>query len=272
MTDPVMVIDSPRNPRVQSALALRERDARLALGQTLVDGAREALRAMNAGVAVESAFVCRSLIRTKEANLALQAIELASGPIIEVSERVHDRLAFGNRHDGIVLVVQAQTRTLDDLTPGTEPLILVTEDVEKPGNLGAILRTADAAGCAAVIAIGGTDLFNPNVVRASVGTVFSVPVAEATSVETIAWLTAQAIRPIAAHVDAAAIYTDANLTGAVALVLGSEADGLSAAWGGTGVEHVSIPMAGTTDSLNVSVAAAVLAFESRRQRDLRQAR
>ena len=272
MTGPLMVIDSPRNPRVQAALALREREMRLALGQTLVDGSREALRAMDAGVTVESAFVCRSLVRTEEAVLAVRTLELASALIIEVSERVHDRLAFGNRRDGLVLVVDATTRTLDALKPGPEPLILVTEDVEKPGNLGAILRTADAAGCAAVIAIGGTDLFNPNVVRASVGTVFSVPVAAATPAETIAWLGARGIRPIAALVDAPAIYTDADLTGAVALVLGSEADGLSAAWGGNGIEHVSIPMAGTTDSLNVSVAAAVLAFESRRQRDRGQAR
>ena len=267
-----MVIDSPRNPRVQAALALRERETRLALGRTLVDGAREALRAMDAGVAVESAFVCRSLIRTDDAALAVRNLELASAPIIDVSERVHDRLAFGSRRDGLVLVVQTKSRLLDDLTPGPEPLILVTEDVEKPGNLGAILRTADAAGCAAVIAIGGTDLFNPNVVRASVGTVFSVPVAAATPAETLAWLSAHAIRPIAALVDAAAIYTDTDLTGAVALVLGSEADGLSAAWAGDGLEHVRIPMAGITDSLNVSVAAAVLAFESRRQRDRGQAR
>lgn len=271
MMDRVLVIDSPRNPRVQAALALRERETRLALGLTLVDGAREALRAMNAGAAVVSAFVCRSLIKGDEATLAVRTLELAAGPIIEVSERVHDRLAFGNRQDGIVLVVQGQTRTLDALTPGPDPLILITEDVEKPGNLGAILRTADAAGCAAVIAIGGTDLFNPNVVRASVGTVFSVPVAAATPAEAIAWLNAHAIRPVAATVDASAIYTDANLTGAVALVLGSEADGLSAAWDGAGIEHVRIPMAGTTDSLNVSVAAAVLTFEARRQRDRRQA-
>lgn len=272
MMDPGTVIDSPRNPRVQAALALRERDARMALGQTLVDGAREALRALNAGVVVDRAFICRSLIKSEEAALAVRTLELASYPVIEVSERVHGRLAFGNRQDGLVLVVQANGTTLDALTLGTEPLILVTEDVEKPGNLGAILRTADAAGCAAVIAIGGTDLFNPNVVRASVGTVFSVPVAAATPSAAIAWLNGNAIRAIAATVDAPAIYTDADLTGALALVLGSEADGLSAAWGDEGIEHVSIPMAGTTDSLNVSVAAAVLAFESRRQRDRRQAR
>lgn len=267
-----MVIDSPRNPRVRAALALRERETRLALGQTLVDGAREALRAMNAGVTVERAFVCRSLIRTEDASLAVRNLEIASGPIFEVSERVHDRLAFGNRRDGLVLVVQAKSSTLDELIPGPEPLILIIEDVEKPGNLGAILRTADAAGCAAVIAIGGTDLFNPNVVRASVGTVFSVPVAAATPAEAIAWLSSHAIRPIAATVDAPVVYTNATLTGGVALVLGSEADGLSAAWRGAGIEHVRIPMAGTTDSLNVSVAAAVLAFESRRQRDRRKAR
>ena len=263
-----MVIDSPRNPRVQAALRLRDREHRLALGQTLVDGAREVLRALQAGAELESAFICRGIARTDDASEALRMIEAAGMPTIEVSERVHDRLAFGNRRDGIVLVVRTRTATLDALEPGPDPLILITEDVEKPGNLGAILRTADGAGCAAVIAIGGTDLFNPNVVRASVGTVFSMPVAAATPDATIAWLMDHGIRPIAARGDATTTYTAASLTGPLALVLGSEADGLSDAWLAPGIQGVRIPMAGTADSLNVSVAAAILAFEARRQRDL----
>ncbi len=267
MMGPDMVIDSPRNPRVQAALRLRDREHRLALGQTLVDGAREVLRALQAGVDVDMAFICRRLVRTDEASDALRVIEAAGMPTIEVSERVHDRLAFGNRQDGLVLVVRTKTSSLDALEPGPDPLILVTEDVEKPGNLGAILRTADGAGCAAVITIGGTDLFNPNVVRASVGTVFSMPVAAATPSATIAWLMDHGIRPIAAHGDASMAYTAADLTGPIALILGSEADGLSHAWLAPAIQGVRIPMAGTADSLNVSVAAAVLAFEARRQRD-----
>lgn len=268
MMDPVIAIDSPRNPRVQAALRLRDRDTRLDLGQTLVDGGREALRALRAGVVVETAFACRSLITGDEAVEAVRTLERDAVPIIDVSERVHDRLAFGNRRDGLVLVVRTTSGALDALEPGPNPLILVTEDVEKPGNLGAILRTADAAGCAAVIAVGGTDLFNPNVIRASVGTVFSMPVAAATAAETMAWLADHAIRPIAARGDASTTYTSADLSGPIALILGSEAGGLSDAWLAPGIDGVSIPMAGSADSLNVSVAAAVLAFEARRQRDV----
>ncbi len=185
-----------------------------------------------------------------------------------MSERVHDRLAFGNRGDGIVLVVAIPPSTIGGLDPPADPLLLVTEDVEKPGNLGAILRTADAVGCDAVIAVGGTDLYNPNVIRASVGTVFSLPLAAATADTTIAWLRARAIRLVAARVDARMAYAEADLRGPLALVLGSEADGLSATWQDEAIESVRLPMHGVADSLNVSVAAAVLAFEARRQRDV----
>jgi TrmH family RNA methyltransferase len=165
-----------------------------------------------------------------------------------------------------VLVVRTPPADLGGLHPGPEPLILVTEDLEKPGNLGAILRTADAAGCDAVIAIGGTDLFNPNVIRASIGTAFTVPLAGATAESALAWLRAAAIRILVARVDAGRLYTDANLRGPLALVLGSEALGLSAAWNAPDIEGIRLPMLGLADSLNVSATAAVLAYEARRQR------
>ena len=262
------LIDSPRNPRIRDALELRDRGPRLATGRTIVDGARECRRAVEAGSAVETAFVCSALAVSPDAVEALRAVAALRIEIVEVSERVHDRLAFGNRGDGLVLVARTPDVGLDRLRPGQEPLVLVTEDVEKPGNLGAILRTADAAGCDAVIAIGGTDLFNPNVIRASVGTVFSLPVAAAGAEETLDWLRRHGIRPVAARVDAPRAYTDADLRGAVAIVLGSESDGLSATWQDSVIEGVRLPMHGRADSLNVSVAAAVLAFEARRQRDL----
>ncbi len=266
----MVVIDSPQNPRIQAAVALRDRRERLASGRTIVDGARECRRAIEAGVPVETAFVCRELIRTADAEAAVLRLTADGTEIVEVSERAHDRLAFGNRGDGIVLVVRTPSTSLEALNPGPTPLLLVTEDVEKPGNLGAILRTADGAGCDAVIAIGGTDLFNPNVIRASVGTVFTVPVAAAPAIEVRAWLQQRGIRPLAARVDAATQYSDADLTGPLALVLGSESEGLSTAWQDAEIEGVSLPMHGVADSLNVSVAAAILAFEARRQRDLRQ--
>ncbi|HEX8025131.1 MAG TPA: TrmH family RNA methyltransferase, partial [Candidatus Limnocylindrales bacterium] len=167
----------------------------------------------------------------------------------------------------IVLVVRAPVSGLADLELGPAPLIVVTEDVQKPGNLGAILRSADGAGADGVIAIGGTDLFNPNVVRASVGTVFAVPLATATATDARAWLRDQEIRIVAARVDGARLHSEADLTGPLAIVLGSEAEGLTAAWRGVDVEPVRLPMLGVADSLNVSAAAAILLYEARRQRD-----
>jgi len=144
--------------------------------------------------------------------------------------------------------------------------VVVTEDVEKPGNVGAILRSADAVGADAVIAVGGTDLFNPNVIRASIGTVFSVPVASAPAADVAAWLREAGVRIVTSRVDAADLHVEADLTGALAIVLGSEATGLSDAWRSSDVAAVRLPMLGVADSLNVSAAAAVLLYEAWRQR------
>jgi TrmH family RNA methyltransferase len=147
-----------------------------------------------------------------------------------------------------------------------DPLVIVTEDVEKPGNVGAILRSADAIGASAVIAVGGTDLHNPNVIRASVGTIFSVPVASASAAEVDAWLRARDVRIVASRVDATALHVDADLTGPLAIVLGSESSGLSDAWRAPDIGAIRLPMLGVADSLNVSAAAAVLLYEAWRQR------
>jgi TrmH family RNA methyltransferase len=156
---------------------------------------------------------------------------------------------------------------LPDITLPDNPLIVVIEGVEKPGNLGAILRTADGAGAHAVIAADArTDIFNPSAIRASLGTIFGHPVVSSTTPDALAWLTARGVRPIAARVDATTDYADADLRGAVAIVLGSEADGLTGVWSDPRVSAVRIPMRGLADSLNVSVAAAVLLYEAVRQR------
>ena len=266
------VIESASNPRIKAALRLRERRERDATGLTLVDGGREALRAMEAGAVVEGAFVCPPLLATREANRVAEKLSQSFGPFgasieyAEVGERAFERLAYGDRADGVILVVRAPRAALTDLQLPANPLVVVTEDVEKPGNVGAILRSADAVGADAVIAAGGTDLFNPNVIRASVGTVFTVPVAAAAAEDTIAWLRERGVRLVASRVDAQRVHVDADLRGPVAIVLGSEATGLSDAWRGPDVEAVRLPMAGVADSLNVSVAAAVLLYEAWRQR------
>jgi len=266
------VIESATNPRIKAALRLRERRERDATGMTLVDGGREALRAMEAGAVVESAFVCPPLLATREAQRAAEKLRQSFGPFgaaieyAEVGERAFERLAYGDRADGVILVVRVPRAELSELQLPAEPLVVVTENVEKPGNVGAIIRSADAVGADAVIAVGGTDLFNPNVIRASVGTVFSMPVATATAAEAAAWLRDRKVRVVATIVDAERLHVEADLRGPLAIVLGSEATGLSDAWRTPDVEAVRLPMAGVADSLNVSIAAAVLLYEAWRQR------
>lgn len=262
----VTLIDSPQNPRVRAAAALRDRRERLAAGLTIVDGARECRRALEAGVAVDAAFICPPLLRSDDALAAVALFEATGAGAVAVSERAFAKLAFGDRADGIVLVVRTPSVDLDELHMGEDPLVLVTEDVQKPGNLGAILRTADGAGCDAVIVVGGTDLFNPNVIRASIGTAFTVPLAAATADAALAWLRANGLRIVAARVDAARQYSEAVLRGPLAIVLGSEALGLSGTWSAPDIEGIRLPMLGVADSLNVSATAAVLAYEARRQR------
>jgi RNA methyltransferase, TrmH family len=267
-----VLIESPANPRIRDAARLRERRERDATGLTLVDGGREALRALEAGAIVEAAFVCPPLISTTKAKRVAEKLGQDVGPfgasidVVEVGERAFEKLAYGDRSDGVVLVVRAPRSALADLQLPPDPLVVVTDDVEKPGNVGAILRSADAVGASAVIAAGGTDLFNPNVIRASVGTVFSMPIAAAPAGEVAAWLRERGLRILATRVDAELLHVDADLTGSVAVVLGSEAEGLSDAWRDHDVEAVRLPMAGVADSLNVSVAAAVLLYEAWRQR------
>ena len=265
-----MEILSPSNPRIRGAARLRDRGARDATATSLVDGGRELLRAIRAGVTVETLFVCPPLVRSADARAAIDALTAQQGAdILECSEAAFAKVAFGDRAEGVVAVIRPPIRTLDDLLLPAEPLIVVTEDVEKPGNLGAILRSGDGAGADAVIAAaGGTDLYNPNVIRASLGTVFALPVVAAPAEEVRAWLAGRRIRAVAAVVDAGRAYTDADLRGGLALVLGSETDGLSDTWRGAGVEAVRLPMLGVADSLNVSAAAAVLLYEARRQRSL----
>ncbi|HET7704114.1 MAG TPA: TrmH family RNA methyltransferase [Candidatus Limnocylindrales bacterium] len=259
-------ITSLTNPRVKAAVRLRDRRERDETGLTILDGAREIRRALDAGVRVETAFVAPDLLRTPDA-FAVEERLRHRPTTIGVTPAVLAKVAFGERSDGIVAIVETPRMGLADLALPDDALVVVVEGVEKPGNLGAVLRTADAAGAHAVIAADPrTDLFNPNAIRASIGTIFGLPVVAATSAETLAWLAEQGIRPVAALVDAPTDYTAADLSGPVAIVLGSEADGLTSAWRDSAVLPVSIPMRGRADSLNVSIAAAVLLFEAVRQR------
>lgn len=261
-------VESHRNPRVRAALALRDRRDREAAGATLIDGTRELSRALDGGAVVLEAFVDEARLGT-EGRTLLERLARGGASVVPAAPAILARLAYGERSEGIVAVVRVPDTSLGALRLPADPLVVVVEGVEKPGNLGAILRSADAAGADAVIAADpATDLFNPNAVRASLGTIFAVPVAAATATAVRTFLAQREIRVVAAWVDGSALHTETDLTGPLALVMGSEADGLTEGWMAPGIERVRLPMLGIADSLNVSVAAAVLLYEARRQRGL----
>ncbi len=268
---PHETITSSSNPRVRRAAALRAADARRESGLTLVDGRRELSRAVDAGVVVEEIFVAADRIGTLDEAWLTEAAARGAR-ITALGQKAFDRIAFGDRDEGVVGVVRFSTGGLEAAGFAADRPVFILEAVEKPGNLGAILRTADAAGLGGVIVCAGrTDAANPAVIRASLGTVFTVPLASAPVAETIAWCRAQARRVIAATPDGARLWHEPRLWGGVAVLLGSEAHGLSPAWqaaataGTLDLETVRLPMHGRADSLNVSVTAAVLAYEALRQ-------
>ncbi len=231
-----------------------------------MDGRREVRQALVAGVAAHELFVCES----QQDGPDLQAIrQLARDHCSEtiVADNAFEKIAFGHRSEGVVLVAATPDLALEQLTLPAHPTVGVLEQVEKPGNLGAIVRSADAAGVAAVlVADGGTDLYNPNAIRASLGAIFSLPCRSASTPHVQQWLRDHRFRLFAARVDGAVTYTQACYQGPTAFVLGSEAAGLSSSWQGADITAVSLPMLGVVDSLNVSVTAAVLFYEALRQR------
>lgn len=261
-------IASPSNPRVRAAAALRDRRERERTGRTLIDGARELLRALDGEVELETIFVFEAGCR----SAACQELIARLGPddhrLVPVTATAFAKLAFGDRAEGVVAVAVRPDLGLDRLHPPDPALLVVVEAIEKPGNLGAILRSADGAGVDGLIAADArTDPYNPNTIRASLGTIFRVPLAAAPTPEVVAWLRAAGIGIVAARVDGSVPYAEVDLRGPTAIVLGSEADGLTVAWSGPDVLGVRLPMLGAADSLNVSAAAAVLLYEARRQRD-----
>jgi len=262
------IITSTANPRIKAAAALRERRERDSRRQFLIDGAREIGRALAGGIEFVEAYVCTPLCRSEDAEAAVDALGVVGVPTIEVTEQVFAKLAFGDRADGVVVVARMPEWSLATLDLPANPFVAVVEHVEKPGNLGAILRTADAAGVSAVIVADGvTDLFNPNCIRASLGTLFAVPVCAATAMETITFLRDRQIPCYTSRVDSGIDYTQADFTTPAAIILGSESHGVSDAWNTTEATAICLPMLGIADSLNVAATAAVLFYEALRQRN-----
>jgi TrmH family RNA methyltransferase len=266
----VQRITSPQNPRIKAVLKLQKRSARDQARHTVVEGWREASRALANHVIPSELYLCPELMQP--ADLAylqslLPTLAAQNTALYELPPGLFAKLAYREGSDGILLVIPYLARTLEHLPLGRPPFLCVIEGVEKPGNLGAILRTADAAGVDGVIVCAGaTDLHNPNVVRASLGTLFTVPVVEATTTEILSWLHENSIIPVAATPHASQRYTAIDLTGPVAVVMGSEAKGLSDAWLVSHIQQVSIPMLGTADSLNLATATALMLYEVVRQR------
>lgn len=272
---PAAALTSAANPRIRAALDLRDRRGRERAGRILVDGAREIARALDGGVAVVEAFLDVEGARSAEAEVVVG--RLAGLGIIPtpVAGAARERLPYGDRVGDLVAVAIPPPTTLDRVAAivaaAPEPLVVVVEDPEKPGNLGAVARSADGAGATAIVAAVGrrpaVDAWNPNAIRASLGTVFTVPLAIAATEDVLDWLRGAGIRIAAARVEATTPYHDVDLRGPLAIAVGSEATGLGPAWTAPGIEGLRIPMRGRADSLNLAVAAAVLLFEARRQRD-----
>jgi TrmH family RNA methyltransferase len=260
-------VTSPQNPRIKSLVRLRERRERDRTGTFLIEGFRELNRAIEAGIELRTLFVCPDLYLGSNEEGLVDAARAAGAEIVEVAETPFRKASYRDRPEGLLAVASQFDHSPAALDVGPEPLLLVVEAIEKPGNLGTMLRTADAAGVEAVIVCDPTtDPFNPNVVRASIGTLFSVPLAVSSTRDAITWLEDRRIRTVATTPDTSLLYTEADLTGGVAVVVGSEQYGLSDRWLAAADIRVRIPMRGRADSLNAAMAAGVVLFEAVRQR------
>jgi RNA methyltransferase, TrmH family len=262
-----MKITSRQNQRIKDAAKLRERRHRQREQRFLIEGVRELSRAIQAGVPIVEAFISSDFADSREDDPLLTALRQQSVPIHNVATDVFEKLAYGDRSEGVIAVAQVVPRVLKSLELPPQPVVAILEGVEKPGNLGAICRTADAAGVAALVVVGqGTDIHNPNAIRASLGTLFCVPFVETDAGTALAWVKGLNLPILAARPDAKTLYTDADYSAGAAIVLGSEAEGLSDTWRDPAVIPIRLPMHGIADSLNVSTAAAVLFYEARRHR------
>ena len=261
-------ISSLQNPKIKHIQRLQEKPTERRKSQTtLVEGRKEIELALKAHISIQGAFFCKELISHSEFEQLLGG-HIAKNKVFEVSKQVFEKIAYRENSFGVVLVVEPPQYTLQNLQLSPNPLLIILENVEKPGNLGAILRTADAAGVDAVIVCNPqTDLLNPNVVRSSLGCIFTTQVVTCTNQEALDFLRERKIQILAAALSASIPYTQADLSKPTALLMGTEATGLSDFWLENATQNISIPMRGEIDSMNVSVATAVLIFEALRQRE-----
>ena len=259
-------ISSAQNPKIKKLLALQQKSSeRRSEGLFVVEGRRELEHCIEVGYEVDSVFYCPDII----GRSADPAVDFPKGAkLFEVSAFVYDKIAYRAGTEGVIAEVRTRNLQLADLKLGENPLIIVLESVEKPGNLGAVLRSADAGGADAVIVCDPlTDLYNPNLIRSSIGAIFTVPCVACNSAECIDFLKARGIKIFTAQLQDSKLYYDTDFRGGSAIVMGTESTGLTDIWRKAADAHIRIPMLGRLDSLNVSVSAAILLFEAVRQRN-----
>lgn len=265
---PLEKISSLQNPRVKALVRLRERRDRDDAGLFLIEGYREVRRALEKKVRLKELYFCAEWFLGENEPALLEQAQAAGTQLFELSKEAFAKVSYRDRPDGLLAVAPQWRKGFADLALSPHPFLLVVESIEKPGNLGTILRSADAAGVDAVIVCDPvTDIFNPNVVRSSTGVLFSVPVVVAESAEVHRWLKETGIRVVATTPDTPHLYTKTDLTGPLAIVMGSEQYGLSQFWLQEANALVRIPMAGQADSLNVAMATIITLFEAVRQRN-----
>ena len=258
-------ITSLRNPKLKRLLTLQEKSSeRRSSGLFVVEGRRELERCIATGFEAQTVFICPDFCQSGDFDFT----QCGKTPqIFELTKEVYGKVAYRGSTEGVIAEVRARHFGLEDLKLKPNPLLVVLESVEKPGNLGAVLRSADAAGADALLLCDSlADIYNPNAIRASLGTAFSVRTVACSSAEAISWLKSKGIRILTAQLQDSSYYYDADMKKGCALVMGNEASGLSAAWREAADAHIKIPMLGIADSLNVSVSTAILLFEAVRQR------
>ena len=253
------MITSKTNPKIKNIVKLQKASERREQNLIIIEGQREIERAQKCGFEIDQLYVCPTLLR--------DPLSITANLTEEVSEEVFDKIAYREGSDGLLALARPKYKSLNEFKPRENALVIVLETVEKPGNLGAIMRTADAAGVDAVIvADPQTDIFNPNAIRASIGCMFSVPVYACSTEECINWLKSNQIKIYCTYLKASIDYLDADFRSASAIVMGTEATGISDAWVKAADQNIIIPMNGIADSLNVSVTTAIVTFEAIRQR------
>ena len=272
-------ITSTQNPKIKHIALLQQKSAeRRKSGLFIVEGQRELGHCLAAGYDIDSIYVLESQYESLFSDNATRATVDADGNVSlgdiynkvkvnTVTPQVYEKIAYRGSTEGILAVVKTKQHNLAGLKLPDNPLVIVLEGVEKPGNLGAILRTADAAGVDAVLVCDPlTDLYNPNLIRSAIGAIFTVPVATCTSEECISYLKDKGIKILTAQLQDSLLYYDQDMTAATAIVMGTESTGLTDIWRNAADAHIRIPMLGKLDSLNVSVSTAVLVYEAVRQR------